>query len=174
MTAYRQRLKDEIVSTFNSTTFLSSAANAAGTSRRQGIEFEGEWRPVENVGVTATYSHVDAEEQQVRGGLLLREVRRPRHSASLGLDGTWGRIRAGAALAYVGERQDLDFNVFPARRVTLGDYVLAETRIAYRLSEALEAFGRIANAFDADYQDVVGFATPGRTAYAGIRLTFGD
>lgn len=174
VTGYRQRLKNEIVSTFNSTTFLSSAANATGTSRRQGIELEGEWRPVENVGVTATYSYVDAEEQQVRGQSLLREVRRPRHSASLGLDGTWGRIRAGAALAYVGERQDLDFDVFPARRVTLGDYVLAEARIAYRLSEALEAFGRIANAFDADYQDVVGFATPGRTAYAGVRLAFGD
>jgi vitamin B12 transporter len=174
VTAYRQRLRDEIVGTFNSTTFLSSAANATGTSRWQGVEVEGEWRPIDTLGVTATYSFVDAEDQQVREGLLVREVRRPRQSASLGVDGRWGRIRAGAALAYVGDRQDLDFDAFPARRVTLGDYVLAEARLAYRISDSLEAFGRIANAFDADYQDVVGYATLGRTAYAGIRLAFGE
>ena len=172
VTGYRQRLKDEIVGTFNSTTFLSGVANATGTSRRQGLEVEGEWRPMDRLGVTATYSFVDAEDQQVREGLLLREVRRPRHSASLGLDGQWGRIRAGAALAYVGERQDLDFDSFPAARVTLEDYIMAEARVAYRISDTLEAFGRISNAFDADYQDVVGYATLGRTAYAGIRLAF--
>ena len=172
VTGYRQRLKDEIVGTFNSTTFLSGVANASGTSRRQGVEVEGEWRPMDRLGVTATYSFVDAEDQQVREGLLLREVRRPRHSASLGLDGQWGRIRAGAALAYVGERQDLDFDSFPAARVTLEDYIMAEARVAYRISDTLEAFGRISNAFDADYQDVVGYATLGRTAYAGIRLAF--
>ncbi|CAA9546913.1 MAG: Outer membrane vitamin B12 receptor BtuB [uncultured Sphingosinicella sp.] len=174
LTGYRQRLRDEIVGTFNSTTFLSGVANATGTSRRQGVEIEGEWRPIDTFSVTASYSFADAEDQQVREGLLLREVRRPRHSASLGLDGRWGRIRAGAAFAYVGERQDLDFDAFPARRVTLQDYVLAEARLAYRISDRLEAFGRIANAFDADYRDVVGYETKGRTAYAGIRLAFGD
>jgi vitamin B12 transporter len=129
---------------------------------------------LEALGVTATYSFVNAEEQQVAGGLLTREVRRPRHSGSLGLDGTLGQLRAGASLAYVGKRQDLDFDAFPARRVTLQDYVLADARIAYQITDTLEAFGRVSNAFDADYQDVVGYATPGRTVYAGIRLSLGD
>ncbi|MEA2283923.1 MAG: hypothetical protein QOK21_4530, partial [Solirubrobacteraceae bacterium] len=29
---------------------------------------------------------------------------------------------------------------------------------------------RVENAFDARYQDVVGYATAGRTVYAGLRL----
>lgn len=174
LVGYRQRLRDEIVGVFDSTTFLSSTANATGTSRRQGIELEGGWRPGDNLRLTATYSFLDAEEQQVSAGSLVREVRRPRHSASLGADGRWGPLTAGLSLAYVGKRQDLDFDVFPARRVTLDDYALLDARVACRLSERLEAFGRIANAFDSDYQDVVGYATPGRTAYAGLRVRFGE
>jgi len=174
LTAYRQRLRNEIVSVFNRTTFLSSTANAAGSSRRQGLEAEGMWRPARNVTLSATYSFVDAEEQQVRGTDLVREVRRPRHSASLGADGEWGPFKAGVSLVYVGKRQDLDFDAFPARRVTLNDYALLDARIAYRLTGRIEAFGRIANAFDENYQDVVGYSTPGRAAYAGVRLSFGD
>ena len=54
--------------------------------------------------------------------------------------------------------------------MTLGDYVLASARLAYRLTPQVEAFVRVENAFDADYQDVVGYDTPGRKAYAGLRL----
>jgi vitamin B12 transporter len=172
--AYRQRLKDEIVGVFNSTTFLSSTANATGTSRRQGVEVEAGWRPLANLDLTATYSFVDAEDQQVSGGDLVREARRPRHSGSVAADGRWGALAAGLTLAYVGKRQDTDFDFFPARRVTLDDYVLLDARIGYRLSDSIEAFGRIANAFDADYQDVVGYATPGRTVYGGLRFRFGE
>jgi vitamin B12 transporter len=52
----------------------------------------------------------------------------------------------------------------------LDDYVLASARLAYRVTEAVEAFARIENGFDADYRDLVGYATPGRAAYAGLRL----
>lgn len=172
LTAYRQRLENEIVSVFDPTTFLSSVENASGESRRGGVEAEARWNPAGNLLVTATYAFVDAEEQRLVGGSLSREVRRPRHSGSIAVTGEWNRIRAGASLAYVGSRSDLDFDEFPARRVRLDDYVLADARLAYSLSDRIEAFGRIANAFDSDYQDVVGFRTPGRTVYAGIRLRF--
>ena len=33
--------------------------------------------------------------------------------------------------------------------------------------------GRVANAFDDRYQDVVGYRTEGRSAYAGLRLAVG-
>jgi vitamin B12 transporter len=76
----------------------------------------------------------------------------------------------GASLAYVGARVDRDFDLFPAPRVTLDDHVLASARLAYRLTPQIEAFARIENAFAADYQDVIGYNTPGRTAYAGLRF----
>lgn len=173
VTAYEQRLKDEIISTFDRATFLSGVDNAAGESSRRGIEVETEWRPLSNAVLWANYSYLDAEEQQVRDGAALREVRRPRHSGSAGVAGQWGRLNGGASIAYVGNRTDLDFDTFPARRVTLDDYVLVNARAGYRLSDTLEAFGRVSNLFDADYQDVVGHATLGRTVTAGIRLHFG-
>ncbi|HVM38117.1 MAG TPA: TonB-dependent receptor [Sphingomicrobium sp.] len=174
LVGYRQRLKDEIVGTFDPISFLASTANASGASRRRGLEIEGAWRPLEALEMTASYSFLDAEEQQVRGGTLVREVRRPRHSGSLGADARWGALSAGLSLAYVGKRQDVDFDVFPSRRVTLDDYALLDARIAYRVSAQMEGFVRIANAFDARYQDVVGYATPGRTAYAGVRIRVGE
>ncbi|HZF95455.1 MAG TPA: hypothetical protein VEZ20_11365, partial [Allosphingosinicella sp.] len=58
--------------------------------------------------------------------------------------------------------------------VRLGAYALASARIGWRLTEALEAYARLENALDDDYQDVAGYATAGRTVHAGLRLRFGS
>jgi vitamin B12 transporter len=42
-----------------------------------------------------------------------------------------------------------------------------------RLNDRIELFGRVHNAFDADYEDVVGYRTQGRSAYAGLRISGG-
>lgn len=167
-------LDDEIVDVFDPATFLSTAANANGTSRRRGVELEGEWRASKAAEFTFNYTLLDAEERQVAGGVKLREVRRPRHSFNLTGQGRAGRFGWGASLAYVGKRGDTDFDVFPAQPVTLGDYALASLRLAWRVSKALEAYVRAENLFDARYEDAVGYRTPGRTAYAGLRLRLGD
>jgi vitamin B12 transporter len=174
LSLFTARLLDEIVDVFDPVSFRSTAANASGASRRKGIEIEGEWRPAKAVNLGFNYTWLDAEERQVAGGLALREVRRPRHSFNLTADGRAGRIGWGATLAYVGARGDTDFDSFPARAVTLGDYVLASARVAWRISPALELYARAENAFNARYQDVVGYRTPGRTVYAGLRLRLGD
>lgn len=174
LTGFDQRLTDEIVGVFDPATFMASTENASGESRRTGIEVEGQWNPAPHLSVSGSYTYLDAEEQQVSAGSLVREVRRPRHSGSVGLDGRWDRISAGMSLAYVGKRQDLDFDVFPASRVALDDYVLVDARAAYRLSDPVEAFARVSNLLDAEYQDVIGFATLGRAVYGGVRLRFGD
>ncbi|HYD38681.1 MAG TPA: TonB-dependent receptor, partial [Allosphingosinicella sp.] len=171
---YTATLDDEIVDVFDPATFRSTAANASGTSRRRGVEIGAEWRPGRATNFGFNYSWLDAEERQVAGGLKLREVRRPRHSFNLVASGRRGPFTWGATLAYVGERGDTDFDAFPARPVTLDDYVLASARFAWRISKRLEAYVRTENLFDADYQDVVGYRTAGRTAYAGLRLRLGD
>ena len=172
-TAFTARLTDEIVDVFDPATFVSSTANASGRSRRSGVEVAATWRHSEAFNFAAAYTLLDAGEQQIAGGAELREVRRPKHSASLAAWGTSGRLRWGASLAHVGARRDTDFDLFPARTVRLGAYTLASLNIAWRLLPQLELFARAENAFDADYQDVVGYNTPGRTVHAGIRVAFG-
>ena len=76
----------------------------------------------------------------------------------------------GTGLAYVGARLDTDFDLIPAQTVRLDDYWLASLNLAFRLRPGLELYGRIENGFDADYQDVVGYDTPGRTVHAGLRV----
>jgi vitamin B12 transporter len=174
LSLFSANLEDEIVDVFDPATFRSTTANASGTSRRRGIEAEGEWKFGDAAYLRFSYTLLDAEERQVAGGVALREVRRPRHSFNLFGEGRVGAVGWGLGLAYVGKRGDTDFDVFPARSVTLGDYLLASARIAWRISPALEAYVRTENALDAHYQDVVGYRTAGRTAYAGIRIRFRD
>ena len=173
VTAYRQRLRNEIVPVFNAD-FSASTANVTGVSRRQGVEVDAAWRPIPAVGVSATYAYVDAEDRQDADDLLVREIRRPRHSGSLSADAQVGPLTVGASVAYVGARTDSDFSRFPAPRVRLNDYVLGDARLAYRLAPGVELFGRVSNLFDAAYQDVVGYATQGRTFHGGVRLRRGD
>jgi len=169
---YRQRLKGEIVDVFDPDTFLSSTANASGRSKRQGVELEGHYEPSDAIRLTMTYAWLDASEPSVSDGQL-KEPRRPRHSGSIALDGSRGRLTYGAAIAYTAERLDTDFDVFPARRIELDPYWLASIRIAYQVLDELEAHVRVANAFDSDYQEVVGYRTEGRSVHAGLRVALG-
>lgn len=172
LTYYRQRLKDEIATVFLPD-FTSTAVNADSKSKRQGIEVEGYYRPSESLRLTLNYAWLDATEPNLGEGAQLREARRPRHSGSAALDGTTGRFSYGAAVAYSGARHDTNFDLFPALPVRLDPYWLASARIAYRISDELEAHARVANVFDEDYQDAVGYRSEGRSVHAGLRLALG-
>ncbi|HYJ82091.1 MAG TPA: TonB-dependent receptor [Allosphingosinicella sp.] len=171
--AFRAKLKDEIVDVFDPATFSSTTANASGTSRRRGIEAGAELRVGSDGKLMFYYTWLDAEERQVAGGLAVREVRRPRHSASLVGYKWFGPVQLSARIVYVGSRRDLDFDAFPAREVVLGDYLLASASLDWKISKTLEAFVRTENAFDERYQDVFGYRTAGRTVNAGLRIRLG-
>ena len=173
ITAFSSRLSDEIVDVFDPITFQSSTANASGRSRRKGVELAASWRHADWLNLAFNYTWLDSGQQTVAGSALVREVRRARHSANLVGYGGTGRLRWSASLAYVGRRRDTDFDVFPARTVTLDDYLLASLRIGWRILPQFELYGRMENGFDADYQDVVGYNTPGRTVHAGLRFLLG-
>ena len=172
--AFSARLKDEIVDVFDPATFRSTTANATGTSRRRGIEAHAELGLGRAGKLQVFYTWLDAEERQVALGLAVREIRRPRHSASLAGYKWLGPVQISARIAYVGKRRDLDFDSFPAREVELGGYLLAAASLDWKISKAFEAFVRTENAFDETYQDVFGYRTAGRTVHAGLRLRLGD
>ncbi len=170
LTAYRQNLSDEIVDLFDPFTFQASTANRDRDSRRSGIEAEAGYRFGDAARLTATYALLMASEPGSVAGSQVREVRRPRHSGSVALDGGRGRLGYGASIAYTGARTDMDFDLFPARTVRLGAYWLAGARVAYAVSPGFELTARLSNAFGANYRDVVGYRTEGRSANVGIRL----
>lgn len=172
-TVYRQRLKDEIIDVFDPASFLSTTENAGGTSRRSGLELEASYAPSEALHLSANYAYLRASERTDPLGRSARELRRPRHSGSVAVTGRQDRLTYGASIAHVGARTDRDFDLFPAATVRLGSYWLAGGRLGWQLTKDVELFGRVANALDANYRDVVGYRTEGRSAYAGIRLGLG-
>lgn len=173
ITGFSADLQDEIVEIFDPVTFVSSTANASGRSRRKGLEFDAEYRPSPSLSLAFNYSFLDASERKVAGSAAVREVRRPRHTANLVATGQQGRIGWSVSGAYVGARTDNDFDLFPAATVKLHPYLLASARVGWRIAGGLEAYLRAENAFDARYQDVVGYHTPGRTIDAGLRIRLG-
>jgi vitamin B12 transporter len=170
LSVFSADLRDEIVDVFDPATFRSTTANATGTSRRKGVEAEGQWRFSKKARLTLNYTWLDTEERQVAGGLALKEARRPEHSFNLAGEGQSGRLRWSASLAYVGKRVDTDFDVFPSSRVVLGDYLLGSAILSWRVARSIDLYVRAENALGSDYQDAVGYNTPGRTVHAGLRF----
>jgi vitamin B12 transporter len=169
LTAYRQRLHDEIVTVFPPPTFIGTTLNLNTTSRRQGVEAEFGWQLGERLRLSATYAYLDATEPDRIAGTQVRELRRPKHSGSLTADGAAGRLTYGASLSYVGRHFD-SRDSFPFDRVALGSYWLAGGRLAYAVRPGIELFARGSNLLDQHYEDVFGYRTEGRAVYAGVRL----
>lgn len=170
LTAYRQRLHDEIVTVFPPPTFIGTTFNLDATSRRQGVEVELGWRVADRLRLSASYAYLDATEPHSASGSQVRELRRPKHSGSVAVDGASGRVTYGASIAYVGRHFD-SRDISPFDRVTLASYWLADARVSYALRPGMELFGRVANALNQTYQDVFTYRTEPRAVFVGVRLT---
>jgi vitamin B12 transporter len=178
LTWFHQDLNDEINGfVFDPQTFLSTAENLDGKSTRQGVEFAATWRPAENVDFAASYTYTDSAEEDAQG-LEIAELRRPRHSGSLSAAYRFMENRGNVLLHadYGGEQDDIFFPPFPASSeiVTLDDYWLVGITAAYDVTPKLNLFARTTNLLDEDYEDVYGYRTPGRAAWIGMRLHFGN
>lgn len=166
LTGYRQRLHDEIVGNAD----FTSSVNAPGTSHRSGVELEAGWRLADTLRISAYYAYLRATQPNDLGQQV-EEIRRPKHSGSITIDGASKRLTYGASLAYVGVHTDTDFNNFPYEDVRLGSYWLANARLAYAIRPGIEIFARGSNLFNQHYQDVLGYHTEGRAIYGGVRIS---
>ncbi|HEV8407677.1 MAG TPA: TonB-dependent receptor [Sphingomicrobium sp.] len=169
LTAYRQRLYDEIVDVADPLTFLQTTINRDGISHRSGIEAEAGWSVGSRLRLRATYAFLHATEPDSSGEAQLPELRRPRNSGSIAADGAMGRWSYGASIAYVGDHLDTSDN-YPFDVVRLHSYWLAGARVAYTVKPGIELYARGSNLFDARYEDSAGYHTEGLGVFAGLRL----
>ncbi|MEO7865862.1 MAG: TonB-dependent receptor, partial [Sphingomicrobium sp.] len=144
--------------------------NRTRTSRRSGVELELGWNPSDQLRFSANYAYLRATQPDDFGGGLLTELRRPKSSGSLALDGSAGKLTYGASLAYVGKHDDRR-DSFPYDVVSLKAYTLLSARLAYAIRPGIEGFARISNALGSRFQDVYNYRTEGRGIFAGIRFT---
>ncbi|KPF67424.1 hypothetical protein IP88_12255 [alpha proteobacterium AAP81b] len=168
VTWYRANLRNEIISTFDSATFLSGVANASGRSRRQGLEVSASTSPLPGLKLLASYAYLDASEQRVAAGLRSREVRRPAHSGSVTVAYTGKVFDLAASAAITGGRDDTDFARFVP--VRLPAYTLLTLNGAWHVTRRIDVTARLENALDARQVDVFAYRGPGLTGHAGVRL----
>ena len=57
--------------------------------------------------------------------------------------------------------------------VPLSNYWLLDLTFQYWLTESTAVYLRGTNLLDEDYEQVYGYATPGRAGYLGLRVNFG-
>ena len=178
LSMFLQDLDDEINGfVFDPATFLSTAENIDGTSRRSGVETGLTYALSDNLELRATYTYLDATEEDDNGGDVI-EIRRPRHSGSIHADYRFMADRGSILLAadYGGSRNDLFFAPFPepVQTVTLSNYWLVDLTIGFDVTDNFNLFVRGSNLLDEDYEQVFGYATPGVAGYIGARLNFGQ
>jgi vitamin B12 transporter len=122
--------------------------------------------------LSANYAYLRATQPDSSEVGQVREVRRPKNSGSIALDGTLGKLTYGASIAYVGRHFD-SRDTFPFDRVALGSYWLADARLAYEVRPGISLFARGTNLLDQKYQDVFDYRTEGRGLFAGVSFQGG-
>lgn len=169
-TFFQTWLEDEINGFASLPGGLTTAENFEGTSRRHGIELSLTARLFDRLSVKGSYTFLIA--QQPPG---TEEIRRPRHSGAINFTYTFLRKRAtiNAGLVFNAGSSDLNFGPFPAQTVRLGGYVLANISASFKISENLEIYGRVENAFNQRYEEVYSYKSPRIGVFGGFKLRFG-
>jgi vitamin B12 transporter len=185
LTQFVQRFRNLIDYTGSTKACGASYCNVARASA-SGREVEA--RVVLLSGLTAegNVTHletrvVDPGFDTTSGGLYRageRLIRRPTTTWHLGAAYSSSRGTIDVSVNHAGQRTDRDFRSFPAKPVVVEAYTRTDVggelallrRTPARASAAVTL--RVENLFDVSYQSVFNFRSPGRTALAGVRLTF--
>lgn len=155
LTYFDQDTTDLITFSFGNGTYenISSATST-------GYEIVARFHLSELARVTASYTNIDATDQS---GARLQRV--PEHSGNVALSlNPRGLLSGNVSLRYNGSEEDANGAVSPWTRVDVSG--------RYQLSEKVELYGRIENLFDQEYQQVLGYGTPGVSGHIGAQFRF--
>jgi vitamin B12 transporter len=173
---FDRELEDEIDGfVFDPSSGFFTANNKATPSERSGFELGFETVIGAGLSLKMNYSYTDATEFNFLG-MPVREVRRPKNMANLNANYIFMNQRATINLDvnFNGDQLDLFFSpiTFLSEQVVLASYTEVNLAGSWRVNENLDFVARLNNLLDEDYEEVLGFARPGRSAYAGIRSRF--
>lgn len=174
---FHQDLSDEINGfVFDPVTFVVTAENRTGKSKRDGAELAVRWNVGDAFGLGAHYTYTDATQPDFSGNDV-HELRRPKHSGGLSaeLRALEERFSANLTADYGGTRTDIFFPPFPdsSQIVALSSYWLLDLAVHYQATESITLFAKGSNLLDDDYEEVFGYSTLGRAGFAGVRINFG-
>jgi vitamin B12 transporter len=137
-----------------------------GRAKTEGMEVSGSIKPFDDLTVGINYTYTDTEDKRTGRDLL----RRAKNKLNFDLNYHFlkrGNVNLG--VIYVGERDD--WKPYPVRG-RIGGYTLVNLAASYNITKNLQAFGRVDNLFDKDYEEVSGYGTPGLSFFGGLKFSF--
>ena len=170
LTIFDAELENEIDGfVYDPATFAYTSSNINGTSERKGAELSAVGNISESMSLSAAYTYTDST-----GDDAVREVRRPRHIASLNLG--WQaahNLHLNTNIQFTGEQTDVYFPPFPdpSQVVALSNHTLLNINLNYSATEKLEMYLKLENALNDNYEEVFGYQTLGFGASLGLRYS---
>lgn len=178
----------EMVGAFIDGNYVSTSRNNAVVAKQRGVEAYAHAR-LGDMRIDAAYTWLKAPQvvealanpapedgsYQPTVAIETQAVRRARNIASLNLSYAPQALPLTATLTvrYNGKQRDYAFNAFWDRLlVDMKAYTLVNLGATFDINSSLQLFGRVENLLGEDYQEVFGFAAPGRAAYGGVRVRF--
>jgi len=156
LTVFRQDTENQINFSFA----VGGYENIAEV-KSEGIEFYSSYALTNWLSISANYAFIDATDGN---GDQIIQV--PKQSAEFTVSITPSGPISGALLVrYNGEEQNLD-------GTTLDSWTRVDLTGSYQLNNRIELFGHVENLFDTDYQQILGYGTPGISGSLGIRARF--
>lgn len=137
-----------------------------GVSHSQGVEVSLEYPVADRFKWIANYTF----NKTLAADDTLR-LRRPKHLLNVGLQ---ARFMADRLTVLVNARaaRDAENSIYGVGRVPLDDYQVVDLSVVHRVLENLTVQLRLENALDKKYQEVTGYNTAERSAYAGVQMQF--
>ncbi|MEL7047242.1 MAG: TonB-dependent receptor, partial [Pseudomonadota bacterium] len=126
-----------------------------------GVELSGTVIVSDAFSLSLDYGYIDAED-----GFGNALPRLPEHSGDLTLTYNSGGPFSGSVLVrFNGSETNTD-------GTDLDSWTRVDLNGRYAWSDDLEIYGRIENLFDEDYQQILGYGTPGLSGSLGVRLRY--
>ena len=146
---------------FDSVTFTPQNINDA---RAQGIEATLQVSPMESLTMNATYTHTAGRDLETN----LRLARRPLNKGNLNVLYTpMSALRLNMDLLLVGSSFSDTGNT-----EEVAGYGVVHLAGSYDITRSVQAFVRVDNLLDQEYEEVFSFGTFGRAAFGGLKFTF--
>ncbi|UTW57423.1 TonB-dependent receptor [Kordiimonas sp. SCSIO 12603] len=141
-------------------TFTNGYANV-DSRRSEGLELGLQAILSDTLDVSANYTYTDA----VDTATDIAIERQPENQFSATVN--WAPVEAvnlRATLVHNGEEEQS----FGAE--TLEAWTRLDLRASFQINDRVSVYGRIDNLFDEEYQSIIGYGTPDRSAYVGLRV----
>lgn len=128
-----------------------------------GVEFSASMNPVNGVQLWLSYTYLHTYDAQNEQELL----RRPKHSVSAMISYQNRAFSISGEFIYVGRRLDYDELLWTTSESPA--FNSFNVNLSIPLNKKLFLIGKATNAFDQEYQEVLGYPAPGRRFILGIK-----